>query len=251
LVALCGAVFATETVHLTVLYDNYLYNDGLHTAWGFSCLVEVGERTILFDTGGDAEIFLSNMTALGIDLHKIEIVVSPHIYGTTAGGLFGLLELNNSVTVYLPASFPKDFKERVKTYGVSVVEVQGPTETTPSVWSTGEMGTGIKEQALVVQSPKGLLVVTGCAHPGVINMVKRAKEIAGDKIHLVVGGFHMARMSQKQIQEVIKSFQELGVEEVAPCHCSGDLTRQLFREAYGDSFHLAGVGWSIELGPST
>lgn len=102
----------------------------------------------------------------------------------------------------------------------------------------------------MVQSPKGLLVVTGCAHPGVVNMVKRAKEIAGDKIHVVVGGFHMAGMSQKQIQEVIKSFQELGVEEVAPCHCSGDLTRQLFREAYGDSFHPAGVDWSIELSPS-
>jgi 7,8-dihydropterin-6-yl-methyl-4-(beta-D-ribofuranosyl)aminobenzene 5'-phosphate synthase len=120
----------------------------------------------------------------------------------------------------------------------------------PGVWSTGEMETGIKEQALVVQSPKGLLVVTGCAHPGVINMVKRAKEIAGDKIHLVVGGFHMDGMSQKQIQEVIRALQELGVEEVAPCHCFGDLTRQLFHEAYGDSFYPAGVGWSIELSPS-
>jgi 7,8-dihydropterin-6-yl-methyl-4-(beta-D-ribofuranosyl)aminobenzene 5'-phosphate synthase len=251
LVALCGAVFATETVHLTVLYDNYLYNDGLHTAWGFSCLVEVGKRTTLFDTGGDAETLLSNMAALKINPHQIEIVVLSHVHGDHTGGLFSLLELNNALTVYLPASFPKDFKERVKTYGASVVEVQGPTEIIPGVWSTGEMGTGIKEQALVVQSPKGLLVVTGCAHPGVINMVKRAKEIAGDKIHLVVGGFHMAGMSQKQIQEVIRALQELGVEEVAPCHCSGDLTRQLFHEAYGDSFHLAGVGWSIELGPST
>ena len=108
-------------------------------------MVEVGKRTILFDTGGDAETLLSNMAALKINPHQIEIVVLSHIHGDHTGGLFGLLELNNALTVYLPASFPKDFKERVKTYGASVVEVQGPTETTPSVWSTGEMGTGIKE----------------------------------------------------------------------------------------------------------
>jgi 7,8-dihydropterin-6-yl-methyl-4-(beta-D-ribofuranosyl)aminobenzene 5'-phosphate synthase len=82
-------------------------------------------------------------------------------------------------------------------------------------------------------------------------MVKRAKEITGDKIYLVVKSFHMARMSQKQIQEVIQSFQELRVEKVAPCQCSDDFTRQLFHEAYGDSFYPAGVGWSIELSPSS
>jgi 7,8-dihydropterin-6-yl-methyl-4-(beta-D-ribofuranosyl)aminobenzene 5'-phosphate synthase len=251
LVTISEVVSAAESVCLTILYDNYLYNESLQTAWGFACLIEVGARTILFDTGGDAETLLSNMAALKINPQQIEIVVLSHVHGDHTGGLFSLLELNNALTVYLPTSFPKDFKERVKTYGASVVEVQGPTEIIPGVWSTGEMGTGIKEQALVVQSPKGLLVVTGCAHPGVVDMVKRAKEITGDKIHLVVGGFHMAGMSQKQIQEVIKSFQELGVEEVAPCHCSGDLTRQLFHEAYGDAFYPAGVGWSIELSPSS
>lgn len=204
--------------------------------------MEVGERTILFDTGGDAETLLSNMAALKVNPQQIEIVVLSHVHGDHAWGLFGLLEPNNALTVYLPSSFP-----RVRTRVTSVVEVQGPTEIIPGVWSTGEMGNGIK---LVVRSPKGLLEITGCAHPRVVNMVKRAKGIPGDKIRLVVGGFHMARMSQKQIQEVIRALPELGAGEVAPCHCSGDLTRQLFHEAYGDSFYPAGVGWSIELSPS-
>jgi len=249
LVALCGAVSAAECVRLTVLYDNYLYNESLHTAWGFACLVEVGKRTILFDSGGDAETLLSNMAALGIDPHRIEIVVLSHIHGDHVGGLFGLLELNNAVRVYLPASFPSDFKERVRAWGALVIEVQDPMELVPGVWSTGEMGTWIKEQALVVQTPKGVVVITGCAHPEVVNMVTKAKEIAGHGIHLVIGGFHMSGMSKTQIQEVIRSFQELGVEQVAPCHCSGDLTRQLFHEAYGNAFYPAGVGWSIELSP--
>lgn len=154
LIALCGAVSAAEFVRLTVLYDNYLYNESLHTAWGFACLVEVGKRTILFDTGGDAETLLSNLAALGIAPHRIEIVVLFHIHGDHVGGLFGLLELNNAVTVYLPASFPSDFKERVRACGALVVEVQGPMELVPGVWSTGEMGTWIKEQALVVQTSK-------------------------------------------------------------------------------------------------
>jgi hypothetical protein len=222
-------------------------------------LIEVGARTILFDTGGDAETLLSNMAALKINPQQIEIVVLSHVHGDHTGGLFSLLELNNALTVYLPASFPKDFKERVKTYGASVVEVQGPTEIIPGVWSTGEMGTGIKEQALVVQSPKGLLVVTGCAHPGVVNMVKRAKEITGDKIHLMVGGFHMAGMSQKQIQEVSNPSKSLGWRKLphatapvtSPANSSTKLMATLFTlpvsagPSSSVSVHKEFLGWLI------
>jgi 7,8-dihydropterin-6-yl-methyl-4-(beta-D-ribofuranosyl)aminobenzene 5'-phosphate synthase len=237
----------TGTVRLTVLYDNYPYNESLQAAWGFSCLVEVGERAILFDTGGSSDILLANMGTLGIDAARIENVVLSHIHGDHVGGLSGLLELNSSVKVYLPASFPKDFKERVRAHGAQVVEVRGPMKMLPGVWSTGEMGEALREQALVVQSPLGLVVITGCAHPGVVDMVERAKEITGESVHLVVGGFHMSGMSQTQIQKVIQALQRLGVERIAPCHCSGNLTRRLFHEAYGDDFYPAGAGWSIGL----
>lgn len=250
LAPLYGAASAAESVRLTILYDNYLSNESLHTAWGFSCLVEVGKKTILFDTGGSAEILLSNMATLGIDPARIEIVVLSHIHGDHVGGLSGVLELNNSVTVYLPASFPSYFKDQVGAHGALVVEVRGPTEIVPGVWSTGEMGTWIKEQGLVVQSSKGLVVITGCAHPGVVNMVKAAKQIADQEVHLVVGGFHMFGMSKAQVQSVINAFQKLGVHQVAPCHCSGDLTRDLFHAAYGAGFFPAGAGWSIDLRPN-
>ena len=178
--------------------------------------MEVGKKTILFDSGGDAETLLSNMAALGIDPHRIEIVVLSHIHGDHVGGLFGLLELNNAVRVYLPASFPSDFKERVRACGALVVEVQDPMELVPGVWSTGEMGTWIKEQALVVQTPKGLAVITGCAHPGGVNMVTKAKEIAGHGIHLVIGGFHMSGMSKTQIQESSDPSRSLGWNRLPP-----------------------------------
>lgn len=249
LATLYGAASSAESVRLTVLYDNYPYKEGLHTAWGFSCLVEAGDRVILFDTGGNAEILLANMATLGIDPTRIENVVLSHVHGDHVGGLFGLLELNNSVTVYLPASFPQNFKEQVRAPGAQVVEVRGPMEILPGVWSTGEMGEVLREQALAVRSPLGLVVITGCAHPGVVEMVERAKETTGEPVHLVVGGFHMSGMSQTQIQQVIQAFQKLGVERAAPCHCSGDLTRRLFHEVYGAGFHPAGAGWSIDLSP--
>jgi len=232
---------------LTILYDNYPFRPGLRTAWGFSCLVELGEQTILFDTGGSADILLSNMRALGIDPSRIQKVVLSHIHGDHVGGLFGFLEENNAVTVYLPASFPQEFKTRVQRSGAQVVEVQQAMKIGEGVYSTGELGTWIKEQALAVESPKGLVVVTGCAHPGIVQMVQKAKEIGKGKVHLVLGGFHMAGMPEARVRAVIESLRRLGVARVAPCHCSGDLARRLFREAWGDGFYPAGVGWSIEL----
>ena len=235
---------------LTILYDNYPCRPGLRTAWGFSCLVELGKQTILFDTGGSADILLSNMRALGIDPRRIQNVVLSHIHGDHVGGLFGFLEENNAVTVYLPASFPQEFKTRVQRSGAQVVEVQGPMKIGEGVYSTGELGTWIKEQALAVESPEGLVVITGCAHPGIVQVVQRTKEISNEKVHLVVGGFHMAGMSEDRVRAVVQALRELGVAQVAPCHCSGDLARQLFQKAWGDGFYPAGVGWSIELGPA-
>jgi 7,8-dihydropterin-6-yl-methyl-4-(beta-D-ribofuranosyl)aminobenzene 5'-phosphate synthase len=153
---------------LTVLYDNYPFRPGLRTAWGFSCLVELGEEVILFDTGESARILLSNMRALVIGPGRIQKVVLSHIHGDHVGGLLGFLEENSAVTVYLPASFPEGFKYRVRRCGARVVEVIG-------------------------------------------------------------------------------ALRELGVERVALCHCSGDLARRLFREAWGGGFHPVGVGWSFGL----
>jgi len=232
---------------LTIVYDNYPGRPGLRTAWGFSCLVELGEQAILFDTGGSADILLSNMRALGIDPGRIQKVVLSHIHGDHVGGLFGLLELNSAVAVYLPASFPKEFKDRVRRCGAQVVEVQQAMKIGEGVYSTGELGTWIKEQTLVMEGPEGLVVVTGCAHPGIVEIVQRAKEIGKERVHLVVGGFHMAGMPEARVWAVIESLRRLGVARVAPCHCSGDLARRLFREAWGDGFYPAGVGWSIEL----
>lgn len=77
---------------LTILYDNNAYDVRLKSSWDFWCLIEVPEKTILFDTGGNAEILLYNMKVLNKDLEMVDMTVLSHIHGDHTGGLWGLLE---------------------------------------------------------------------------------------------------------------------------------------------------------------
>ena len=237
-----------RTIRIRVLYDNNPGDDErLRTAWGFSCLVEGLDKTILFDTGGDSATLLHNMRVLGVDPQDIEVVVVSHVHGDHVGGLSGLLAENDAVTVYLPQSFPADTKAAVEKAGAELVEVDGPVEICDYVRSTGELGDWIKEQALVVEAGEGLVVITGCAHPGIVGIVRRAKELIGKDVHLVLGGFHLGGMGAAEVEYIVEAFHRSGVQRVAPCHCSGDLARRLFEESYGDDFVLAGVGTTMEL----
>ncbi len=240
------------TVTITVAYDNNAYDPRLSTAWGFSCLVELveerDETVILFDTGGDGALLLSNMDILGLDPQTIDMVVLSHIHGDHTGGLAGLLATGAHPTVYVPRSFPKDFKDRVQAQ-TELRQVSEPQAIAPGVYTTGEMGTGILEQALVLKTVKGLVVITGCAHPGVANMARKAVEIGDDDPHLVLGGFHLGGASRKKIEGIIADFRELGVQKVAPCHCTGDKAIALFREVYGEDFIENGVGKIFKIEP--
>ena len=230
---------------ITVVYDNRTLDPNLTSAWGFSCLV--GDD-LLFDTGGDGRTLLSNMYKMGIDPAGIRTVVLSHAHGDHTGGLGALLGTGVRPTVYVPRSFPARFKADVRSL-TTLVEVHGPVEIRPSIHTTGEVGRGLVEQALAVETGDGLVVVTGCAHPGVVKMVRRAKESAGDEVYLVMGGFHLGGTSQRQVKAVIADFRQLGVQRVAPCHCTGDRAIRVFAEEYGDDFIETGVGMVLHIGP--
>jgi 7,8-dihydropterin-6-yl-methyl-4-(beta-D-ribofuranosyl)aminobenzene 5'-phosphate synthase len=234
-------------VTFTIVYDNNGYDPELQTAWGFACLVETDEATVLFDTGGDAPTLLGNMAKLGIDPLAIEAVVLSHIHGDHVGGLAGLLDAGARPMVYVPAAFPASFKNGVSAR-TDLVEVTGPMEIRPGLHTTGEVGSAIVEQALAVETEDGLVVVTGCAHPGVVEMVDRASEVLGGKVLLVMGGFHLGNATQGQIEGVIDGFRRLGVRTVAPCHCTGDRARQLLAESFASDYIVAGVGRVITIG---
>ena len=238
-----GQPVARMTV--TIVYDNNYYDSRLSPAWGFCCLVKLPQKTILFDTGGDGTVLLHNMSKLRIDPKEIDVVVLSHAHGDHVGGLTSFLKCNSNVTVYMPVSFPQDLKDEVTNTGAKLEEVDKARELFDGAFTTGELDGGIKEQSLVLMTLKGLVVITGCAHPGIVNIAKKAKEIMGEKIYLMIGGFHLGGVSPSQISYIAESLLQLRVERVAPCHCSGEVARRLFSDYFGDNYIDCGVGKEI------
>jgi 7,8-dihydropterin-6-yl-methyl-4-(beta-D-ribofuranosyl)aminobenzene 5'-phosphate synthase len=232
---------------ITIVYDNNAYDPNLTTAWGFACVMEAKGHTILFDTGGDGNILLNNMKKLGLDPKKIDIVFLSHVHSDHVGGLDEFLERNPNVTVYFPHSFPASFRDRITALGGRAVAIDKPQEIAAGMHSTGEMGTTIEEHALVVETPEGFIVITGCAHPGIVEIIERAEEIVKSKPRLVLGGFHLKGASADEVKKVMDMFKKYGVERVGPAHCSGDRTRELFKREYGNNYIPAGVGTVIDI----
>ncbi len=235
-----------EGLRLTIIYDNNPFREGLETAWGFSCLIEGLEKTILFDTGGDGRVLLSNMEKLKIDPGKVDIVFLSHEHWDHVGGLSDFLSKNPNVTVYMLKSFTGDQKSQVRTSGAKLVEVTEPVEICKNVFSTGELGTSIKEESLFIKSKQGYIVITGCAHPGIVNMIRKSREISGGDIYLAIGGFHLVNTAPEDIRSIAKELKDQGVRKTAACHCSGDDARNIFSEIYGKNFISVGVGSVIE-----
>ncbi|MCG6956559.1 MAG: MBL fold metallo-hydrolase [Gemmatimonadetes bacterium] len=236
-----------DSVHIIVVYDNNQYAPTLRTGWGLAVLVVSHGSVALFDTGADGPTLLANMRALSIDPRLIDAVVLSHAHSDHTGGLDGLLDTGIRPTVYLLPSFPEDFKRHLRSR-VPVVETEGGQEVLAGVSTTGDLDGGIREQALVVETARGLVVVTGCAHPGVARMVARVVSRRTEPVHLVLGGFHLRDATPDQIQAIITEFRRLGVERVAPCHCTGDRAIEMFAAEYGEDFLRAGVGTTIVVG---
>jgi len=166
---------------ITIIYDNEVYKKGLKSDWGFSSLIEV-ENTprILFDTGTNGSILLSNMKKLDIDPNSIDEVFISHAHFDHTGGLLDFLKINKNVKIYVPISFPKPSEAK------EVISVSNPLKIHENVFSTGELK-GI-EQSMVVKTEKGLVVIAGCSHPGVGDILKAALQFG--KVYALIGGLH-------------------------------------------------------------
>ena len=239
-------VFAKDMT-ISIIYNNVAFNKMLTSAWGMSCVIEGIEKTILFDTGGDGNILLSNMDRMAINPVKIDIVFLSHIHGDHTGGLWDFLDVNPHVVVYLPSSFSEGFKQRIKDRGARFVEVVRSIEIFPGVYSTGELGTSIKEQSLILKTRRGLIIITGCSHPGIVTVANRAVQISGEKIYLITGGFHLGGANTGEIKRIINALKVLGVETIAPSHCTGKRAMSSFRDAWKHNFIEGGCGAVIEV----
>jgi 7,8-dihydropterin-6-yl-methyl-4-(beta-D-ribofuranosyl)aminobenzene 5'-phosphate synthase len=153
----------------------------------------------------------------------------------------------NPVRWYIPADFVVQLRGTLEEVGHTVIPVTEQSQICAGVFSTGELGSTIKEQSLIVETDAGLVVVTGCAHPGIVEIASTARKLRNQKIHLILGGFHLGSYSDPELSRIIKQLQALGVQKVAPSHCTGEKAMKRFAETWKENYISAGCGARIRI----
>lgn len=237
-------VMVMEEIRIRIVYDNYPFKAGLGSEWGFSAFITSQNGNLLFDSGGSGALLLANLEALNIQPREIQNVLLSHEHGDHTGGLQYLLSAGAEPNLYIPPSFSAGIKDQFRNQ-TQMVEISAGMELAERMYSTGELPGPPPEHALVIDTNEGLVVITGCAHPGVDEIVTEVKRQYGKEIYLVLGGFHLGNSSDSRIGQIIDQLQEAGVKHIAPSHCTGDHAISMFRDAFGEDFIPIGVGAEI------
>lgn len=224
-----------------MIYNNTGSAESLKSEWGLSIWIESENSALLYDAGGDASVLISNLTELDIDLSKLKTIVISHNHWDHRNGLKSILEKTNfTPLVYVPSLDLQDFKSKLPQ--AKCAGILEPQQITGGIWSTGQLsavfsGQIINEQSLILEQGDEMVLLTGCSHPGIVEIATRAKEVHLDKkLILIAGGFHLNRHTEDQVREISLKLKDLNVERIAPSHCTGELAIQVFRSEWDDRF---------------
>jgi 7,8-dihydropterin-6-yl-methyl-4-(beta-D-ribofuranosyl)aminobenzene 5'-phosphate synthase len=265
---------------ITILYDAFGTDPSMTKDWGFSALVEVAGKRILFDTGNDADIFAANVKAKGVDLKTLDFVVLSHRHSDHMAGLNYVLSVNPTVKIYAPkegfgiygSSLPSSFYRKDETLppemryfggappqvikfgaawrGANFELIDKTTEIAPGMTLIASVSDapGTKELSLAADTSEGMVLVVGCPHPGIEKIVEAAVAI-NPKIYLIAGGFHLVVASDDVIAKAVAALKDtVKVESIAPGHCTGEPTFAALKKAFGDRYLYAGLGTALPLG---
>jgi 7,8-dihydropterin-6-yl-methyl-4-(beta-D-ribofuranosyl)aminobenzene 5'-phosphate synthase len=232
-------------VTVKVIYDNYVKEQGLKSHWGYSIVIEGLEKEILFDTGTRPDIFEFNFSKMGLDAGKVDLIVFSHEHGDHTEGLPAFVKMKKDIPVIIPASFSDPFKKKMIDFGLTPVLVKGPAKICENLYTSGEFSYEIPEQALVLNTRNGLVVMTGCSHPGIVEMLKEIKSTFNKNIYMVFGGFHLLDKSEKEMNSIISEMKAIGVVKCGATHCTGKKQIQMIKDAFGAGYFELGVGNAI------
>ena len=219
---------------------------------GFSALIEVEGKKILVDTGSTGVAVMHNLKLLGVKPEDIDIIVVSHGHIDHTGGLSHfpakvIAHPDAFLKRYLetPAGFNYDLTSPDPALFIDRVEFhKGPVRLAKGVWTTGEVTRRhswetlnifriqkngkvecdevIDDQGVLITSSKGLVIIAGCSHAGIINTVEQAINISGvPDVYCVIGGFHLIGPGEKKIDKTIEEFKRLKVKKIVPVHCTG------------------------------
>jgi 7,8-dihydropterin-6-yl-methyl-4-(beta-D-ribofuranosyl)aminobenzene 5'-phosphate synthase len=277
-----GLGAAQSANRVTILYDAFGKSAPTTKAWGFSALVEYGGKRILFDTGGNAEIFEHNVKALGVDLSKLDFVVLSHRHSDHISGVNYLLRVNPTVKIYAPAdpwgpfgwSAPNSLYRKDESLPANMRYFNGNSPdaiTASSPWpqanfvrvdSTTEIAPGIflvptisqvpgtlelREISMAIRGPQGLIIVDGCSHAGVEKVLEAAAKI-DPHVRVLFGGIHLVGAPDAEIQRISAALHDQWkLDYLAVGHCTGEPTFAALQKAFGDRYLYAGLGTVIDI----
>ncbi len=271
---------------ITILSDDRSAR-GLEARHGLSILVEADGRLMLLDAGQGGEA-VANAKALGIDLARLEAVALSHGHYDHCGGLLRILEAAPQATVYChrralderysqkdglarPVGMPSQVREHLLGLGRRKFKrVCRSCQVLPGVWTTGavarrrsfEQSEGgftldregktpdpiVDDLGLWIETPRGLVVVTGCAHAGIVNTVRQAKKFSvRRRLQAVIGGFHLGAAGPERLERTARELEALKPGLVVACHCTGQAAEDRLEEALGKAFRRGYAGLELEL----
>ena len=274
-----------DQAQITILYDAFGKDPAMQKDWGYSAFIEYGDKRILFDTGNNPGVLEQNARAKRVDLSKLDFVVMSHRHGDHMGGLSYLLRVNPEVKIYAPkegfgvygGDLPSTFYRKDPTLpreqryydgappeimrfgsawpGANLELIDKNTEIAPGIHLlslvSDKPGTlELHELSLAINTPDGMVMVVGCAHPGVDKIAAAAATI-NPRLRVIAGGFHLVVTNDQDIEKLVTALRDTyKVEYVAPGHCTGEPAFSALRKAFGDHYLYAGLGNTVELLPS-
>ena len=238
---LISAALDKNTIKILMLYNNVGRSANLVSKWGVSMWIEDQDTAVLFDTGGDPSTLWDNIANSGIDIKKLSKIVISHNHWDHVNGLPIVLEKTNYKTNVLVPNFDLKFIE-IKNPAGRLAGIERPVQINDFLWSTGQLkgstwyGT-IHEQSIAIVQNDSIYLLTGCAHPGIVQIVERTINYLPDKrIDLIIGGFHLMRQSEHQVKEISSKLKRLRVGKIAPSHCTGEHAIKIFKEEWQENF---------------
>ncbi|MFX1444424.1 MAG: MBL fold metallo-hydrolase [Promethearchaeota archaeon] len=221
------------TFEVKIVFEGTQGYEGFISGRGFSVLIynHFTDNYLLFDTGSEGEALIHNIGKCGIELSDIKKVIISHNHQEHSGGLEELYNRNPKIEIYVPI---ENFITYNRKYSKSkVMGVLKFTEIDTNIYSTGQLGNYLKEQALFLKTYEDkIIILVGCAHPGLDEIIMMAKSIA--PIKAIIGGFHNSRN--------LISLQN--IEFIGACHCTQNL--DLIKQRYPEQFNDINVGKAIE-----
>ncbi len=227
----------------TILFDNFPYNRELQALWGFSCLIETNNKTILFDTGSNGRVLLNNAKKLEIDFKKIDMVFISHNHWDHIYGLDTIIEKNPNITLIVPNTLSKFLIKDLKSLVKRVIVINDSIKIDNNIYTTGMIGNRILEQALIIERNNELYIVTGCGHPGIDYIEEVVSTSLKKPIKYIIGGFHLMDKTALEIQKITKNLQ---AEYITATHCTGETAIGMLKIQYKSRFLGGGVGAEIK-----